>query len=78
MQSLFAGSAKRTLQKMIKKGLLKIEDLDKPSEGWYLSNGYERENGTGKWVYIERTLSGARSMIPRDKLPQWKNLLRNE
>ena len=78
MESLFAGSAKRTLQKMIKKGLLKIEYLDKPSEGWYLTNGFERENGTGRWVYIERTLSGARSMIPRDKLPKWRNLLRNE
>ena len=78
MESLFAGSAKRTLQKMIKKGLLKIEDLDKPSKGWYLTNGFERENGTGRWVYIERTLSGARSMIPRDKLPKWRNLLRNE
>ena len=63
---------------MIKKGLLKIEDLDKPSKGWYLTNGFERENGTGRWVYIERTLSGARSMIPRDKLPKWRNLLRNE
>ena len=49
MESLFSNNAKATLQKMVKKGLLKVSDLDKPSEGWFIAMGYERETGTGKW-----------------------------
>ena len=50
MDSLFGGSGIRTLRKMVKKGLIKPEDLDTPPSGWFLSMGYERENKTGKWI----------------------------
>ena len=51
MDSLFGGSAIRTLRKMVKKGLIKPEDLDNPPSGWFLSMGYERENITGKITF---------------------------
>lgn len=75
MDSLFAGSAIRTLRKMLKNGLLKPEDLDTPPSGWFLSMGYERENGTGKWKRVLRTECGATPSIPIHKLPKYKNLL---
>ena len=75
MESLFSGSAKRTLQKMIKKGLLKVSDLDTPSEGWFIAMGYEREIGTGKWKRILRTRSGAAPSLKLENIPKWKNTL---
>ena len=75
MDSLFGGSAIRTLRKMVKKGLIKPEDLDNPPSGWFLSMGYERENITGKWKRTIRTKSGATSSIPVHKLPKYKNVL---
>ena len=51
MESLFGNNAKATLQKMVKKGLLKVSDLDTPTEGWFIAMGYERETGTGKWTH---------------------------
>ena len=44
---------------MVDKGLMKVSDLDTPSEGWFIAMGYERETGTGKWKRILRTKSGA-------------------
>ena len=75
MESLFGNSAKATLQKMVKKGLLKVSDLDKPSEGWFIAMGYERETGTGKWKRILRTKCGATPSLPVHKLPKYKNSL---
>ena len=42
MDSLFSGSGIRTLRNMVRKGLIKTEDLDNPPSGWFLSMGYER------------------------------------
>ena len=70
MESLFSNNAKATLQKMVKKGLLKVSDLDKPSEGWFIAMGYERETGTGKWKRILRTKCGATPSLPVHKLPK--------
>tara|TARA_A100000172_G_scaffold17098_1_gene9374 strand:+ start:233 stop:499 length:267 start_codon:yes stop_codon:yes gene_type:complete len=67
--------AMRVLRNMVKKGLIKVSDLNTPPDGWYLSNGFERQLGTGKWVYLEKTNNGARSAIKRKDLPKWKNLL---
>tara|TARA_B100000676_G_scaffold117898_1_gene117374 strand:+ start:1438 stop:1701 length:264 start_codon:yes stop_codon:yes gene_type:complete len=66
-------SMKKLLNKIIEKKLVKLEDLDKPPEGWFLAMGYEKCIITGKWIYINRTKANARSMIPRDKLPKYKN-----
>ena len=78
MEALFAGSAVRTLRKMVKKGLIKEQDLDTPPDGWFLSMGYERELGTGRWVRVKRTLRGALQSIPVHKIPKYKNLLTNK
>jgi len=75
MDSLFNGSGIRTLRKMVKKGLIKVEDLDTPPSGWFISMGYDRENKTGKWKRILRTKCGATSSIPVHKLPKYKNVL---
>ena len=75
MDSLFNGGGIRTLRKMVKKGLIKVEDLDTPPSGWFITMGYERENGTGKWKRTIRTKSGATSSIPVNKLPKYKNVL---
>ena len=75
MDILFSGSAKRTLHKMVNKGLLKKEDLDTPPDGWFLAMGYEREIGTGKWKRIQKTKYGARPSMPTNNLPIYKNIL---
>tara|TARA_R100000329_G_scaffold30211_2_gene27902 strand:- start:2019 stop:2291 length:273 start_codon:yes stop_codon:yes gene_type:complete len=75
MDSLFGGSAIRTLRKMLKKDLIKVEDLDTPPSGWFTTMGYERENKTGKWKRILRTECGATPSIPLHKLPKYKNVL---
>ena len=75
MESLFSNNAKATLQKMVKKGLLKVSDLDKPSEGWFIAMGYERETGIGKWKRILRTKSGATPSLRLENIPKWKNTL---
>ena len=75
MEQIFAGSAIRTLRKMVKKGLIKEGDLNIPPDGWFISMGYERENITGKWKRTIRTKSGATSSIPVHKLPKYKNVL---
>ena len=73
MESLFTNNAKAILQKMVKKGLLKVSDLDKPSEGWFIAMGYERETGTGKWKRILRTKCGATPSLTVHKLPKYRN-----
>ena len=78
MEALFSGSAVRTLRKMQKKGLIKEQDLDTPPDGWFISMGYERELGTGKWIRIKRTLRGALPSLPVNKLPKYRNLLTNK
>jgi hypothetical protein len=78
MESLFAGSAKRTLNKMVKNKLIKPQDLDTPPDGWFLSMGYERETVTGKWKRIIRTKNGSTSTIPVHKIPKYRNLLTNK
>ena len=75
MDSLFGGSGIRTLRKMVKKGLIKLEDLDTPPDGWFKSMGYERETGTGKWKRVLRTKCGATPSLPVHKLPKYKNSL---
>ena len=75
MESSFGNNAKATLQKMVKKGLLKVSDLDTPSEGWFIAMGYDRETGTGKWKRILRTKCGATPSLPVHKLPKYKNSL---
>jgi len=75
MDILFSNSAKRTLRRMISKGLIKLEDLDTPPDGWFLAMGYERETGTGKWKRIQKTQYGARPSIPTQKLPKYINSL---
>ena len=78
MDSLFSGGAKKTLRMMVKKGLIKIEDLDTPPDGYFISMGYERELGTGRWVRVKRTLRGALPSLPVHKLPKYRNLLTNK
>ena len=78
MDSLFSNSGIRTLRNMVRKGLIKPEDLDNPPSGWFLSMGYERELGTGRWVRVKRTLRGALPSIPVHKIPKYKNLLTNK
>ena len=75
MDILFSNSAKRTLRRMISKGLIKLEDLDTPPDGWFLAMGYERETGTGKWKRLQRTKYGARPLMPIHKLPKYINSL---
>ena len=78
MEALFACSAVRTLRKMVKKGLITEKDLDTPPAGYFISMGYERELGTGKWIRIKKTLRGALPSLPVHKLPKYKNLLTNK
>ena len=78
MESLFAGSARRTLNKMVKNKLIKPEDLNTPPDGWFLSMGYERETGSGRWKRIIRTKNGSTSTIPVHKIPKYRNLLTNK
>jgi len=68
-------AAKKALLQGIKNKRWKLEDLDTPPSGWYLANGYEK-NYKGEWEYLQRTKIGSRSLIPRHKLPVYKNLLR--
>ena len=75
MDSLFNGSGIRTLRKMVKKGLITVEDLDTPPSGWFISMGYDRENKTGKWKRLLRTKCGATPSIPVNKLPKYRNSL---
>ncbi len=75
MDSLFGDSGIRTLRKMLKKGLITEQDLDTPPSGWFISMGYERETGTGKWKRILRTKCGSRPSLPVHKLPKYKNAL---
>ena len=78
MEALFAGSAIRTLRKMVKSGLITEQDLDTPPDGYFISMGYERELGTGRWVRVKRTLRGALPSVPVYKIPKYKNLLTNK
>ena len=75
MEQLFAGSAIRTLRKMIRKGLIKEQDLDTPPDGWFIAMGHERELGTGKWIRIKRSFRGALPSLPVHKIPKYKNAL---
>ena len=75
MDSLFNGSGIRTLRKMVKKGLIKVEDLDTPPSGWFITMGYDRENKTGRWKRLTRCKSGATPSVSLDKLPKYKNVL---
>ena len=75
MDSLFGDNSKATLQKMVKKGLLKVSDLDTPTEGWFFAMGYDREPGTGKWKRLLRTKSGATPSLRLENIPKWKNTL---
>ena len=75
MESLFGNSAKATLQKMVKKGLLKVSDLDTPPSGWYIAMGYDRENKTGRWKRLTRLKSGATPSLRLENIPKWKNTL---
>ena len=78
MEPIFAGSAIRTLRKMVKKGLIQPQDLDTPPDNWFYSMGYERQVGTGKWKRIKRTQMGALPSIQVHKIPKYKNLLTNK
>ena len=75
MDSLFGGSGIRTLRMMVKKGLITVEDLDTPPDGWFIAMGYDRENKTGKWKRILRTDCGSRPSLPVHKLPKYRNSL---
>ena len=75
MDSLLSGSGIRTLRMMVKKGLIKVEDLNTPPSGWFISMGYDRENKTGKWKRLTRLKSGATPLIPVNKLPKYRNVL---
>ena len=75
MEALFAGSAIRTLRKMVKSGLITEKDLDTPPDGYFIGLGYERETGTGKWKRILRTKCGATPSLPVHKLPKYRNSL---
>tara|TARA_R100000322_G_C5378446_1_gene175444 strand:+ start:255 stop:527 length:273 start_codon:yes stop_codon:yes gene_type:complete len=75
MDSLFGGGARKTLHMMVKKGLITVEDLNTPPDGWFLAMGYERETGTGKWKRILRTKAGGRPSLPLHKLPKYTNSL---
>ena len=75
MDSLFGTGAKKTLRMMVKKGLITVEDLNTPPDGWFKSMGYERETGTGKWKRVLRTKCGATQSLPVHKLPKYRNSL---
>ena len=75
MESLFAGSAKRTLHRMVNKGRIKPENLDTPPVGWFIGMGYERETGTGKWKRLLRTKCGATPSLRLEQIPKWTNTL---
>ena len=75
MDSLFGTGAKKTLRMMVKKGLITVEDLNTPPDGWFKSMGYERETGTGKWKRVSRTKCGATPSLPVHKLPKYRNSL---
>ena len=75
MDSLFGTGAKKTLRMMVKKGLITVEDLNTPPDGWFKSMGYERETGTGKWKRVLRTKCGATTSLPVHKLPKYRNSL---
>ena len=75
MDSLFGGSAIRTLRMMVKKGLITEKDLDTPPSGWFIAMGYDRENKTGRWKRLTRLKSGATPSVPVHKLPKYKNVL---
>ena len=75
MDSLFGGSGIRTLHNMVRKGLITVEDLNTPPDGWFKSMGYERETGTGKWKRVLRTKCGATPSLPVHKLPKYRNSL---
>ena len=75
MDSLFGGGDIRTLRNMVKKGLIKPEDLNNPPSGWFLSMGYDRENKTGRWKRLTRLKSGATPSVLVHKLPKYKNAL---
>ena len=75
MDSLFSGSGIKTLRKMVKKGLITVEDLDTPPSGWFIAMGYDRENKTGKWKRLTHLKSGATPSVPVHKLPKYKNVL---
>ena len=75
MESLFGNNAKATLQKMVKKGLLKVSDLDTPTEGWFIAMGYDREDKTGKWKRLLRTKSGATPSLRLENITKWTNTL---
>ena len=75
MDSLFGGSGIRTLRKMVKKGLITVEDLNTPPDGWFIAMGYDRENKTGKWKRLLRTKCGATPSLPVHKLPKYRNSL---
>ena len=75
MDSLFSGSGIKTLRKMVKKGLITVEDLDTPPSGWFIAMGYDRENKTGRWKRLTRLKSGATPSVLVHKLPKYKNVL---
>ena len=75
MDSLFNGGGIRTLRKMVKKGLIKVEDLNTPPSGWFITMGYDRENKTGRWKRLTRLKSSATPSVPVHKLPKYKNVL---
>ena len=75
MDSLFGTGAKKTLRMMVKKGLITVEDLNTPPDGWFKSMGYERETGTGKWKRVLSTKCGATPSLPVHKLPKYRNSL---
>ena len=75
MDSLFGTGAKKTLRMMVKKGLITVEDLNTPPDGWFKSMGYERETGTGKWKRVLRTKCGATPSLRVHKLPKYRNSL---
>ena len=75
MDSIFGGGAKKTLRMMVKKGLIKVENLDTPPSGWFIAMGYDRETGTGKWKRLLRTKSGATPSLRLENIPKWKNTI---
>ena len=75
MDSLFSGSGIKTLRKMVKKGLIKVEDLDTPPSGWFITMCYDRQNKTGRWKRLTRLKSGATPSVLVHKLPKYKNVL---
>ena len=54
MDSLFGGSGIRTLRNMVRKGLIKQEDLDNPPSGWFylwvMKEKMDQEDGSVQFV----------------------------